>query len=158
MSAPIKPSAFTDRITPAGDMFECLRGAFPLDRISWRLGPTTKDKSRGAALCYIDARDVADRLDEACTPAGWQCRYPHADGKTVCEIGIKIDGEWIWKSDGAGDTDKEAEKGALSDAFKRAGVRWGIGRYLYDIKAPWIVLEQRGKSSMIPEPEQRRLD
>jgi len=159
MTAPIKPSAFTDGITPVEGIFERLRAAFPIDRISWRVGATTQDKSRGMAVCYIDARDVADRLDEACTPAGWQCRYPHANGKTVCEIGIKIDGEWIWKSDGAGDTDREAEKGALSDAFKRAGVRWGIARYLYDIPGVWIEIENNngGKSHKIKDTEMARL-
>ena len=64
----------------------------------------------------------------------------------------------MWKADGAGQTDMEAEKGALSDALKRAAVRWGIGRYLYDLKAPWIVLEQRGKSSFIPDAEKKKLD
>src|SRR4029077_16180461 len=40
-------------------------------------------------------------------------------------------------------TDMEADKGALSDAFKRAAVRWGIGRYLYEVKAPWLELDAR---------------
>ena len=96
-----------------------LKEPFPPDRISWRVGSTTADKSRGMALAYIDARDVQDRLDAVCGPSGWQCRYPHAnDKKTVCEVGVKIGDEWIWKADGAGDTDFEAEKGALSDALR----------------------------------------
>jgi hypothetical protein len=82
-----------------------------------------------------------NRLDDVCGAAGWQCEYPHAGGKTICSIGIKIDGEWVWKADGAGDTDVEAEKGAISDAFKRAAVKWGIGRYLYDLDAPWVPCE-----------------
>ncbi len=135
-----------------------LREPFPPDRISWRVGSTTADKSRGMALAYIDARDVQDRLDAVCGPSGWQCRYPHAnDKKTVCEVGVKIGDEWIWKADGAGDTDFEAEKGALSDAFKRAAVRWGIGRYLYDVDAPWVAIEPAGKSFKIKESEQPKL-
>lgn len=129
-----------------------LSSPFPPDRISWRVGSTTSDKKKGMALAYIDARDVMTRLDEVCGMAGWQCRYPHANGKTVCEIGIKVEhetenglrvSEWIWKADGAGDSDVEAEKGALSDAFKRAAVRWGIGRYLYDVASPWVELNER---------------
>lgn len=123
--------------------FSKLSAPFSPDRVSWRVGPTSQDKKRGQALCYIDARDVMQRLDEVCGMAGWQCRYPHANGKTVCEIGIKIENEWIWKADGAGDSDVEAEKGALSDAFKRAAVRWGIGRYLYDVASPWVDLNDR---------------
>lgn len=120
-----------------------LKSPFPPDRISWRVGSTSKDKKKGLALAYIDARDVMQRLDEVCGPENWQCDYPHAAQKTVCRIGIKVNGEWIWKSNGAGDSDIEAEKGALSDAFKRAAVLWGIGQYLYDLESPWVELDTR---------------
>lgn len=150
------------------DLFRNLAAPFPADRVSWRVGPTNKDKTKGMALAYVDARDVMDRLDAVCTPAGWQNRYSHADGKTVCEIGILFAGvnaslsappirEWIWKADGAGDSEMEAEKGALSDAFKRAAVRWGIGRYLYDVSSPWVAIEPHGKSYSIPDHELARL-
>lgn len=121
---------------------ELLSAPFHPSKISWRVGSTKADKTKGMALAYIDARDVMERLDEAVGPENWQRRYTHADKKTICEIGIKVDsGEWVWKSDGAGDSDIEAEKGAISDAFKRAAVNWGIGRYLYDIESPWVELE-----------------
>lgn len=143
------------------DVFARLAAPFPPERVSWRVGPTSGDKSKGIALAYIDARDVMDRLDTVLGPQSWQCRYPHANGKTVCEIGLLAAGpngnEWIWKADGAGDTDMEAEKGALSDAFKRAAVRWGIGRYLYDIDSPWVEIEQRGKSYTIKQSEFAKL-
>jgi Rad52/22 family double-strand break repair protein len=139
------------------DIFIALRAPFPADRVGWRVGPIMADKKRGLALCYIDARDVADRLDDVCGPAGWQCRYSHANGKTVCDVGVKCDGEWIWKADGAGDTDMEAEKGALSAAFKRSACRWGIGRYLYDVESPWVAIEQAGKSYKIEAEEFPRL-
>lgn len=151
-----------------------LKEPFPADRISWRVGSTTADKSKGMALAYIDARDVQDRLDEVCGVDSWQCRYvPMHDKKTVCEIGIRMhptqmmqksDGfeimaaEWVWKADGAGDSDVEAEKGALSDAFKRAAVKWGIGRYLYDLDSPWVELEPAGRSYKIAAKEYARLE
>ncbi len=118
------------------------------------------------ALAYLDARDVMDRLDEVCGPTGWQCRYSHVGPMTVCEIGIFIpitdagNGPaytWAWKADGAGQSDIEAEKGALSDAFKRAAVRWGVGRYLYNLQSPWVEIETRGRSSVIKEHEYARL-
>lgn len=159
------------------DMFEALKAPFPPERIHWRVGSTNKDKTRGLALAYLDARDVMERLDTVCGPANWQCRYPHANGKTVCEIGINVraanagdvkfvivgaalpepEPVWVWKADGAGDTEFEAEKGALSDAFKRAAVRWGIGRYLYDIDAAWVEIRPAGKSYAITESELPRL-
>lgn len=138
-------------------ILEQLSAPFDPDRVSWRVGPTNKDKTKGMALAYIDARDVMQRLDEACGPGGWQNDYPHANGKTVCRIGIKIGDEWIWKADGAGDSEMEAEKGALSDSFKRAAVRWGIGRYLYDVPAPWIQIEPMGKSFKIVDSEYPKL-
>jgi hypothetical protein len=107
-----------------------LKDPFPLETVKYRQGP------QGKQLAYIDARDVADRLDEVVGQASWQNRYICVNGVTVCEIGIKTDGEWTWKSDGAPETTIEAEKGALSDAFKRAGVKWGIARYLYDEAPP----------------------
>lgn len=134
-----------------------LSAPFPPDRVSWRVGPTKNDKTAGIALAYIDARDVMERLDEVCGPGGWQDRYPHAGAKTVCEIGIKLGDEWVWKSDGAGDTDTEAEKGALSSAFKRCAVKWGIGRYLYDVDSPWVEIEQRGRSYVIKQSEHDKL-
>ena len=117
--------------------------------IHWRVGSTNKKKWRegqdrkGIALAYLDARDVQDRLDEVCGLYGWQCRNPWSDSsKLSCEIGIKAGDEWLWRGDGAGDTAVEADKGAFSDAFKRAGVRWGIGRYLYDLPNTWVTLDE----------------
>lgn len=133
--------------------YDDLKKPFAKDKISWRVGSTTKDKSRGLALAYIDARDVMERLDEVCGPDGWQCRYPWSDGKRVCcEVGLQVGGEWLWKSDGAGSTDYEADKGAFSDAFKRAAVRWGIGRYLYDLKDTWVDLVDGKIKSTPPLP------
>lgn len=135
--------------------FDKLKSPFPPNKVSWRVGRMAKDGKKAVALAYIDARDVMQRLDDVCGPAGWQCKYSHANGKTVCDIGIRVarnitvlgtpthEGfEWVWKADGAGDSDIEAEKGALSDAFKRAAVRWGIGRYLYDMPAPWVSVDE----------------
>ena len=112
---------------------------FPVEKVKWRVGATTKDKSKGIALAYIDARDVMQRLDEVCGIEHWQCRYPFAG---CCEIGIQIDGEWIWKANGAGETNVEGEKGQFSDAFKRAAVVWGASRYLYALPNVWVELDQ----------------
>lgn len=142
----------------SADFLQALFSPFPPGMVEWRVGSTTADKTKGMALAYIDARAVMDRLDAVCGVDGWQNRYTHTQGKTVCEIGIRVGTEWIWKSDGAGDTDVEAEKGALSDAFKRAAVRWGVGRYLYDLEAVWVDLEPAGKSYRIKKSEQAKLD
>ena len=49
-------------------------------------------------------------------------------------------------------------RAALSDAFKRAAVRWGIGRYLYDLDSPWVALEAAGRSFKIAAHEYKRLE
>lgn len=121
-----------------------LKEPFPREDVQWRAQTVTKSGDKALALAYFDARAAMDRLDEVCGPENWQCRYlwsPDAK-KTVCEIGIRMDaGDWVWKADGAGDSDVEAEKGALSDAFKRAAVKWGVGRYLYDLPQLWVPCE-----------------
>ena len=101
---------------------QALAAPFPPEDIDWRIGVKNEGKKIGLALAYVDARLVMDRLDAVCGAGGWQNKYSHANGKTVCDIAIKINGEWIWKADGAGDTDVEAEKGALSDSFKRSAI------------------------------------
>ena len=106
---------------------EELKKPFPVNAISWRVGQKSKTKPKAMMLCYIDARDVMDRLDEVCG-ADWSDDYKEVKGRVVCTITIN----GVSRSDGAGDTDFEGEKGGLSDAFKRAAVKWGIGRYLYN--------------------------
>jgi hypothetical protein len=137
--------------------FNKLKAPFPPELISWRVGATSGDKSKAIALAYIDARDVMERLDEVCGPENWQNKYPHANGKTSCAIGIKINNEWVWKENGAGDSQVEAEKGAFSDALKRAAVQWGIGRYLYDVANIWVEIEPYGKSYKIKNPNDPKL-
>ena len=139
-------------------IFARLATPFDPSEVDWRVGHTNAEKTKGMALAYIDARAVMHRLDEVLSPAGWSCEYPHAATKTVCRISLKIDGEWIGKEDGAGDSEYEAEKGALSDAFKRAAVRWGVGRYLYDFATPWVPVEARGKSFIITAEGKRTLE
>lgn len=122
-------------------MFDKLAAEFPRESVSWRAQSVTKDGTKAMALAYIDARDVMERLDRVCGPGNWQDRYDFAGPRTICYLSIKIGDEWITKADGAGDTAVEAEKGAISDAFKRAAVKWGIGRYLYALDAPWVPCE-----------------
>tara|TARA_R100001244_G_scaffold128927_1_gene100037 strand:+ start:174 stop:1001 length:828 start_codon:yes stop_codon:yes gene_type:complete len=88
-----------------------------------------------AAKCvaFIDARDVQEKLDSVCKPENWQVKYGIVNGNLFCSIGIYNEStkEWIWKSDCGTESNVEKEKGEASDAFKRAGVMWGIGRFLY---------------------------
>ncbi len=118
------------------EMKHKLERPFAKRDISFRKGPG------GTWLAYFDARAAMRRLDDVCGPF-WQCRYMDGGGGLlICELSIKWDGEWITRSDGAGDTKIEAEKGRASDAFKRACVRFGIGRYLYSLGSNMQSYEQ----------------
>lgn len=131
------------------DIFERLAAEFPRDAVHWRAQTLTSNGDKALALAYLDARDVMDRLDEVCTPGGWRNTVTEtAKGRLIATIEIKVDGEWIGKTDGAGDTDVEGDKGGISDALKRAAVLWGIGRYLYRLKTVWapcVTYEKGGK-------------
>ena len=128
------------------NLLDQLKRPFPVNKIHWRVGNTNAKRlnckpweaTEGSALAYLDARDVMGRLDDVMGTEGWQVRYPMADsGLLICEVGLNIKDAWIWKANGAGDTQVEAEKGKCSDAFKRAAVLWGIGRYLYALPFFW---------------------
>lgn len=117
--------------------FAKLKEPFFPDELEWR--PMSCGKNSGKfwvrTLAYVTNRAIQDRLDAVVTPGLWQNRFERGpDGGVICGIGIKIGEEWIWKWDGADNTDIEAVKGGLSGSMKRAAVHWGIGRYLYDLE------------------------
>ena len=128
------------------DIWAALAAPFPREAIHWRAQSVKTSGDKAMALAYIDARDVMRRLDAVVGPDGWQDSYVETPkGRIICTLSLQIADahsmDWISKSDGAGNTDVEGDKGALSDAFKRAAVKWGIGRYLYDMPAPWVPCE-----------------
>lgn len=136
-------------------VWDLLKDPWQPNRIHWRVGSRNKEKTKGAMLAYIDARDVMVRLDTVLGPENWQDEYIETPtGRLICRLSIRINGEWITKSDGAGDTQVEGQKGAISDAFKRAAVKFGVGRYLYMLDAQWIDLDQRGNAPRGWKPSQ----
>ena len=102
----------------------------------WRVQSTKYGKT--TCVAYIDARDCQDLLDEVCGPENWQSIFYEENGLLFCKVGIfvtnsyeNIQGMWVWKSDTGSESNVEKDKGHVSDAFKRACVSWGIGRFLY---------------------------
>lgn len=110
----------------------------------WKIQGFTKDKSKAICVAYIDSRDAQSLLDEVCWPENWSSEFYEVKGKLFCKIGIYINNQWVYKSDSGAleasdDVDIETtSKGESSDAFKRACVQWGIGRFLYDMDIQWI--------------------
>jgi hypothetical protein len=116
----------------------------------WRVQSYSKNKPVATCVAYIDSRDAQDLLDEVCTPAGWQCEYYEVKGNVYCKIGIKVDNEWIWKSDCGMESNVDAQKGEASDAFKRAFVKWGGGRFLYNKKIQYLPTNEKKDGKNYP--------
>jgi hypothetical protein len=103
-----------------------LKRPFPIGSVSFRKGPGSSKE-----LAYITARDVMQRLDEVFGIDGWSDKYQYIGDRMMCELTCNFDGLLVTKSDGADDSQIEGAKGGISDALKRAAVKFGIGRYLY---------------------------
>ena len=110
------------------------------DEIECRVSQISKTGKGLQLLLYKTARTDAALLDEA-YPDQWQCDFKALDGKMYGGIGIKINNEWLWRWDCGSESNMEAEKGEASDAFKRAGFKWGIGTELYSSPFIWIKAE-----------------
>lgn len=128
-----------------------LQDKFDASDIEWRIGRagyTKTGKLYGTVLAYITNRAIMNRLDEACGPVNWRNEFRewHVGGRqgVLCGLSIRVGDEWITKWDGAENTDIESVKGGLSDAMKRAGVQWGIGRYLYELEEGFAILGDNG--------------
>ena len=94
-------------------------------------------------LLYKTARTDANLLDEKYGPFEWQNDFKVVDGVLYGGIGISDNqGGYVWKWDAGTESNTEAEKGRASDAFKRAGFKWGIGRELYTAPRIWISAEK----------------
>lgn len=89
-------------------------------------------------LAYKNARVDMKILDSTFGMLNWQRKHEVVDGKLLCTVSVydADKGLWVGKQDVGTESNTEAEKGQVSDAFKRACVNWGIGRELYD--APFI--------------------
>lgn len=106
--------------------------------------------NRAMAVAFIDARLVEDRLDAVVGIENWQDSYALLpSGNVICTLKVKINGEWIEKSDVGSQSDQPDEgdrvKSAFSDALKRAAVKYGIGRYLYRIPQQWVDYDPQTK-------------
>jgi hypothetical protein len=103
-------------------------------------------------LDYVDARYVMDKLDHL-GPENWQDQFvDRTDGSVRCGIGLLIGGDWVWKWDVGTVSDIEPEKGSYSEAFKRAGVKWGIGRDLYDHRPTRSAPAAQNRPTPAPTP------
>ncbi len=126
---------------------EDLKKPFPEEDLEWRVQSAGQKDGKvwARVLTYITNRAIMERLDSVVGAGNWKNEYREwMKDSILCGLSIKIDGEWTTKWDGADSTDIEATKGGLSGAMKRAGVQWGIGRYLYELDAGYAEITDKG--------------
>lgn len=113
------------------------------NEIEVRVGHKIKNTNNVSMLLYIDSRAVTKYLDEWVGPFNWQTEFNTAGPLVVGKLGIWDDKklQWVWKSDTGSESNIEAEKGLISDTYKRLLSRWGVTE-LYT--APDIVLPDDG--------------
>ena len=114
------------------------------DEIDVRVAQTTNYDGvvKVNLLLYKDARVDMKVLDELYGPMGWKRSHQLIGDRLYCTIEIwdAEKGCWIAKQDVGTESNTEPEKGQASDAFKRAGFNWGIGRELYTAPKVQVVL------------------
>lgn len=100
---------------------------------------------RGMFLLYKNARYDMAILDELYGEFGWQTQYESINGVLFCTISVwdRSKNQWVSKTSNGTESNMDAKKGEASDALKRAGFLWGIGRELYT--APNIYIELKEK-------------
>lgn len=120
----------------------------------WKVQNYNKDKTKGNCVAFIDARDAMNLLDRVVGSENWSDSYEVINGNLYCKLSIydPEKGMWVTKTDCGTESAAEKEKGEASDSFKRAAVKWGIGRFLYTKGFIWVpvknksVVDDKGKT------------
>lgn len=121
--------------------------------VQWRAGSVSRDKKRAQALAYAEPRVYEDRLNEV-LGADWEVMFePWGDQRLTCTLTIWLEnqaGERVAirrSSTGEFDAGDRISAGPTAEAqcFKRACVKFGLGRYLYDLPASWVGYDENSR-------------
>ena len=119
--------------------------------------PQSVKNNMALAVAFIDARDVAARLDEAVGWWNWWARYEilGPDASVICYLTVMAGDREVTKTDVGNPSDQpnagDRLKAAHSDALKRAAVHFGIGRSLYSLPLSWFPYDS-GRKQFVSEP------
>lgn len=105
--------------------------------------PQSVKNGKATMLLYIDSRAVVSLLNETVGNMNWTSEFYEANGQMIGKIAIYDEDRDIWvsKSDTGSESNIEAEKGLVSDIYKRVLSRWGV-QELYS--APRITWDDDG--------------
>jgi len=137
---------------------EKLSSPIPTDEIEFKPQVTRGDKA--LMVAYVDARWVAERLDESAN-GDWSFEWENLGllGDriaikgilTVCGVTREDVGEHEMNSSGI-----DPYKSAVSDALKRAAVLFGVGRELYRMESEWVGWDEQKRRVKDGEVERLR--
>jgi hypothetical protein len=134
-----------------------------LEDVEWRVDGQPKVEEGRTPICrfvpYLDAVIIAKLLDQWVGAGNWSDTYETGTvaGKEAmwCRLSIRVDDEWVTKTDIGVASTFEAQKGSVSDAFKRAAcLKWGVGRNVYDLPTLWAVCRtftSQGKTQAVAD-------
>ncbi len=138
-------------MTQHPDLFAALAAPFESDEVKLRA-------QAGRQLHYVTARTVMNRLDDVLGPENWWDDFVPLEHSVICRLTIRLpDGTVLTKSDAggyAGMADPgDDDKSGFADAFKRAAVKFGVGRYLYRDGIPRFARESlKERAELAPQP------
>jgi hypothetical protein len=132
--------------TTLAEALPLLRAPFTPAAVKWKVNTAPKDGKKGTAVAFVDARLVAERLNDVVGGAWMSSMRP---GPEVPKVGagaysvvcsLTVMGT-THEDVGYGTHPKDVEvalKAAYSDALKRAAVQFGIGAPLYSLPKAWL--------------------
>lgn len=133
------------------DVWARLAAPLPPTSIEWRQDgkPITRDgKFFARFVAYVEAGTVRQRLDSV-VPGEWDLTMTplpslvaHEGSDTLCAFKGRLQILGVVREDVGQGSDY---KSAVTDSFKRAAVRFGIGHELYDMPLLWVELDGDGK-------------
>jgi hypothetical protein len=135
-------------MTQFPDLFAALAAPFDSQELRTRTQGTRQ-------VHYITARTAMNRLDSVVGPENWWDEYTPGENSVLCRLTVRMpDGSTLTKADAggyAGMADQgDDDKSGFSDAFKRAAVKFGVGRYLYRDGVPTFVSSKKVVSGQLP--------
>jgi hypothetical protein len=148
------------------DLYRQLSEPFDISEIKWRVTHRNRDGSRGAVIAFADPRAYTDRLNQLFTPSGWTRNYDVTTvsavsrvkrdkiiqtGKVLVTCALTIARLGCHSGSGEEWADEEnAMTASEAQAFKRAAMCFGLGRYLYKLTETWVPLDEYGKPTSLP--------
>src|SRR6185312_5717028 len=137
-------------MTQHRDLFAAVAARFEPEEVKLRT-------QSGRQLHYVTARTVMNRLDEVLGPENWWDDFVPLEHSVICRLTVRLpDGQILTKSDAggyAGMADPgDDDKSGFADAFKRAAVKFGVGRYLYRDGIPKFARDRLKNRAEIEAP------